>query len=81
MSASSINLVKIRSRILKYRMRNMALICGSELQVAGVSGDVRRVLQLCRKAAEICEEEGTLQVHPPYQPMQQQPLTCTPKTI
>jgi len=26
-----------------------------------VSGDVRRVLQLCRKAAEICEEECVLQ--------------------
>ena len=34
----------------------MALMQRS-LQVAGVSGDVRRVLQLSRKAAEICEEE------------------------
>lgn len=33
----------------------------SVMQVAGVSGDVRRVLQLCRKAAEICEEEQCIQ--------------------
>lgn len=32
------------------------------VQVAGVSGDVRRVLQLCRKASEACEEEGGHQV-------------------
>jgi len=37
-----------------------------------VSGDVRRVLQLCRKAAEICEEEGTLQVGPHSQSLQLQ---------
>ena len=34
--------------------------CG--VQVAGVSGDVRRVLQLCRKASEVCEEHGCSQV-------------------
>ncbi len=27
------------------------------MQVAAVSGDVRRVLELCRKAAEIAEEQ------------------------
>ena len=40
-----------------YGSKPTLLSGGFLMQVAGVSGDVRRVLQLSRKAAEICEEE------------------------
>lgn len=33
-------------------------VCHGVLQVAGVTGDLRRALELCRKAAEITEREG-----------------------
>ena len=36
------------------------------VQVAGVTGDLRRALELCRKAAEIAEREGAPSVRLPH---------------